>query len=131
MELIIFLNGCIRLKTIPNTLFNNSNQLTELVGCFKDCVMLSDIPESFKLPVLVNNISYLFYNCQSIKYLPEKFVTSYITNYEFAFYYCHQLTKLPRYFCLSAELTNLSNTFAYCINLTELPANFWPTNRIY
>ena len=59
--LIIFLNGCIRLKTIPSTLFNNSNQLTELVGCFKDCTVLADIPDSFKLPVLVNNISYLFY----------------------------------------------------------------------
>jgi len=72
----------------------------------------------------IEDMSYMFYNCKSLKSLPDfdKIDTSKITNIEYLFFGCESLESLPDLSKWNtSRVTNMSSLFCDCKSLLSLP----------
>ena len=58
---------CSKLKTIPNIGKWSTENVTEIVGMFNNCISLETIPDLKWNETNVNNGSALFYKCEKLK----------------------------------------------------------------
>ena len=60
--------GCSKLVSIPEGLFDNCPEVTDLESCFHSCSSLKTIPKDlFKNNTKIIDFRYCFYNCTSLK----------------------------------------------------------------
>ena len=82
----------------------------------------------------INNLSYMFYNCESLISLKDisKWDIINVTNMSHLFSYCKSLTTLPDISKWNiVNITNISNLFNNCISLKSLPdISKWNTINI-
>ena len=83
---------------------------------------------------IVSDMSFMFYKCSSLKYLPNisHWNTDNLTNISFLFYGCSSLLTIPD-ICKwnTYNITNISCLFYGCISLISLPdLSKWNTSKI-
>ena len=66
----------------------------------------------------VTNMSYMFYECSSLKTAPVMDTTN-VTNMDYMFYYCKALTTIPP--LNTSKVTTMRQMFYYCDALTTIP----------
>ena len=82
----------------------------------------------------VTNMSYMFYNCESLSSLPNisKWKTQNVTDMKFMFYNCTSLSTLSDISKWNTlNVINMSEMFSYCYSLSSLPEiSKWNTQNV-
>ena len=119
------------IKNIPDKLFANCKNITDLNSCFQECTNLT----------IIGN--YAFANCTGVKRFNESFnglenlttIGDYVfancssaENFESCFSYCTNLTTIGDYLFDGCEnVTNYRYTFSGCLNLKGKAPELWLT----
>ena len=130
--------GCSSLEYLPDISKWNINNFSKISNFQEKCKSISykvdQIFEILKDNGIVINISYLFYECSSLKELPDisKWNTFLVKDMSYLFYGCSSLNELPDISKWNTILvTNISYLFYECSSLNELPdISKWNTNLI-
>lgn len=115
--------NCIKLTSIPSTLFATNTAATDFDACFYGCPRLTSIPANlFASNTAVTNFGYCFSNCSGLTSIPENlFATNTaVTNFDACFIGCSGLTSIPgNLFANNTAVTNIRTCFRGCTNLTS------------
>ena len=127
----LMFSDCPNLKTVDLSSFDFS-KVTSLVGMFTLCDKLENVifgPEinSHNL----NNISFLFYNCENLKSLNIGSLDfENVTNSKYMFYHCGDLTNLDVSKWNTSKVTDMSYMFYGCSSLTSLNVSHFDTRQV-
>ena len=109
-------------------------KLTNLSFMFYGISALNSTDFSNFSNININSMSYMFYNCSTLKSLLNisKINTNDVKNMSYLFYNCNSLAKLPDISKWKTfNVTNMSYMFFNCNSLTELPdISDWETNKV-
>ena len=112
-----------RYSNEPNGLkypsFAGLRYVSNLGGCFSDCVVLT-IPPDLSNMTAVTNMGDCFYNCYSLATPPDMSNMTAVTNMNSCFDNCTSLTSPPDMSNMTA-VTNMYSCFSGCISLTSPP----------
>ena len=102
------------------------NSITNLSHMFSCCEEVNYISfNRFQRYNNITDINYLFYNCSSLKSLPDDISNwdiSYVTNINSIFSYCDSLQSLPDISKWdTSNITDISKMFLNCSSLSYLP----------
>ena len=117
--------GCTNLVLPDN--FKIPDTVTNMSQTFKGCTSLSALPEGFVVPAGVEYMGKTFENCTSLASLPDGFVIpERVGEMSRMFKNCTSLASLPDGFALPSKALRLylAETFMNCSSLTRLPDNF-------
>ena len=99
--------------------------ITNMSYMFYNCESLSSLPDISKWDTKkVTNMKYLFYNCEKLSTLPDisKWDTKNVNNMSYMFYNCELLSSLPDISKWDTEnVINMSYMFSECKLLSSLP----------
>ena len=113
--------------------FNRINNLSHMFSCCEEVNYIS-IDTCLKYNNLTN-ISFMFYNCTSLKSLPDDISNwdiSNVTNISSIFSYCYSLQTLPDISKWNtSNVKDMSNIFFKCSSLSYLPdISKWNTSNV-
>jgi len=131
VEKVMFLNdifhGCENLKCISEEISKwDTSNVIDLSRLFNGCKKLEiclGLPNSYSNTQNVTNMSYMFYQCNSLAILPEILLwnTSKVTNMSYMFCGCSVLKSLPDISLWNTKnVIDMSYLFFECINLEKL-----------
>ena len=104
------------------------NKVTNMSYMFYECNTLSSLPDISKWDTSkVTNMSYMFYDCNTLSSLPDisKWDTSKVTNMSGMFYYCNTLSSLPDISKWdTSKVTDMSYMFSNCKESLNIPSKF-------
>ena len=102
-----------------NSMFANCRQLTSIIGL-----------ENFKVEK-VTEMSYMFYNCKSLKTLDlNNWNTSNVKDMEYMFNGCNNLTTLELNNWNTSNVINMRRMFMNCSSLTTLNLSNWDMSNV-
>ena len=105
--------------------YNNVNNMSYM---FYDCNNLSSLPDLSKWNTSnVNDMSYMFYNCNNLSSLPDlsKWNTSNVNNMSYMFGDCNNLSSLPDLSKWNtSNVNNMSGMFYDCKSSLIIPSKF-------
>ena len=78
----------------------------------------------------VSNMSYAFYSCRKLRYIPNNLNASNVTNMSYIFYYCSSLSLLDLSGWNVKNVTNMDRAFDGCTGLTSLDLSNWDTSNV-
>jgi len=103
----------------------NLNSVTNISYLFYNCKSLKSLPDISNWNINnVKNMSYLFYNCSSLSYLPDisKWNINNVKNMSYLFYNCRSIQFLPDISKWNTNnVINMSYLFYNCRSLKFLP----------
>jgi len=103
----------------------NTNNVINMSYLFYNCSSLKSLPDISKWNTNnVKNMSYLFYNCSSLSSLPDisKWNINNVINMSYLFYNCSSLSSLPDISKWNTNnVINMSFLFYNCSSLSSLP----------
>ena len=121
---------CINLRSI-NMQYLNMQHVYQMKGIFSGCESLSKIICFFDTSN-ISNMSFMFYNCKSLKEIDlKKFNTNKVINMNRMFYGCKSLIELNLSSFNTENVLNMNEMFNGCNNLEKIifSSNF-KTNKI-
>ena len=99
--------------------------INNMSGMFYNCKSLKCLPDISKWNTInVDNMSAMFYNCESLKCLPDisKWNTINLIDINFFFYNCSLLSHLPDISKWNTnKIWNLTGLFSNCKSLLQIP----------
>ena len=133
---INLLNNCVNNKEINNQInkynidiFINDNQIN-FCYVYKTKTK-EEIKVQFKFKKLLTNMSYIFYNCSSLKSIDlSSFNSLNVTNMSFMFYKCSSLESIDFSTFNTSKVTNMSSLFRGCSSLQYLNLNSFNTSNV-
>lgn len=115
--------GCVSLEYVPPL---DLPKVTNVSNLFEGCVSLKRGPEiTFPTTVNLYSLIYFFYNCYSLRSVPNYTFSPSTTTLTSFFWNCYSLSEVPA-FDLS-KITNLDYMFYNCTSLDEIPLFTMPT----
>ena len=119
--------GCSNLQSIilvddPDDTHGYTHQLHYMSGMFRDCSHLKTINLQNFVTVGVTDMSYLFYNCQSLESINfgTNWDTHYVEDMQFMFAGCSSLAAIDLSRFSNLNCRNMTAMFNGCRSLTEL-----------
>ena len=108
-----------------------NNDLTNMSYMFYNCSSLKELNLLSFNTNQVTNMSYMFYNCSSLKELNlSSFNTNQVTNMSFMFYNCSSFEQLNLLSFDTNQVTDMSYMFYNCSSLKELNLSSFNTNQV-
>ena len=90
-----------------------------------------DIKVKFKFKNFLTNLSYMFYNCSSLKSVDlSSFKSSNVTDMSFMFYKCSSLNSIDLSSFDTSNVSNMSSLFRGCSSLKKLDLNSFNTSNV-
>jgi len=113
--------------------FNNVSTLSHMFSCCEEVKYI--LLNNFQICNNITDISYLFYNCSSLKSLPDDISNwdiSNITNIRYIFSNCYSLQTLPDISKWNiSNVINMKGIFYGCSSLSYLPdISKWDTSNV-
>ena len=143
---ICFVPGYQKVNSNASSLFNNFDNITEIIGLdllnwgecnnieemFSGCNNLSSVDLSYVKMTNINSTKNLFYNCSNITNIIVNDNTdlSNITNYESMFYGCEKLASVSNLIFNSQNVQNMKQMFFSCKNLKSIDLSNIKTSNI-
>ena len=132
---------CSSLKELPDISkwdINNESKIKKfIINCSKEKSDKTDLKKKIAKWIRLNmitNMSYLFYECSSLKELPDisKWNLNPVIDIRHLFYGCKSLKKVPDISKWHTKnFVNIDHLFYGCLSLEELPdISKWNTNNI-
>lgn len=99
--------------------------ITNLKSSFQECVNLTTVHSTFKLPSKCTSIYYLFkYNINLVNFNANFIIPSTCLQVDGAFHTCNKLEKFNGYFQIANNITSLYMFFSNCTKLKQIPNKF-------
>lgn len=122
-------SGDIDWSSTNNNAFVDCVSLVQIAGHisgyakFQSCYNLKYLPADFKVPVNVMNTNQMFYNCRSLKRLPDDFSATNLSSAVYMFYNNTNLEHTPQNISL-ADGAVINNMFTNCASLKSVNFDF-------
>lgn len=119
------------LQTITDISYLKTDNVTEMIGMFEECRLLTDLNLSSFNTGNVTDMSYMFQGCSLLTTLDvSNFNTANVTNMEEMFGVCEALTDLDLSNFNTANVTNMNGMFSDCFLLTSLNLSNFNTANV-
>lgn len=109
------------ISKIPKDLFKYNTKVNDVRGLFEDCSKIREIPpDLFRYMPEITDFNYVFSGCRSLKSVPKDIFRYNInaTGFYDAFYSCHDLISVPTdIFKYNTKATGFGRTFCGCSSL--------------
>ena len=126
-----FFRGLIKLETIKDLKYLNTEQVRDMSYMFSDCSALTSLDLSNFNTAKVRDMSYMFYRCSALSSLDlSNFNTAIVTNMSYMFFNCANLSSLDLSNFNTAIVSDMSLMFGGCSVLSSLDLSNFYTKEV-
>ena len=113
--------NCQSLKEIN---FNSDIETNDMKGMFYNCISLEEINlQKIKSGILID-VSYMLYNCNKLTSFISNSNSINIKEMTYMFYNCYSIKTININFIISSSSINMSNLFYNCKSLEKIEGSF-------